>query len=113
MADTTQPAAATPRQTSSSTRLLYMSPMRPMIGFIAAPVMSVDVATHDTVAMLVPNVSGSTGSSGIDIVCMSATTATAQASEAVTATGCADERSAAGASGWAVAVVRVVPRSRG
>ena len=62
----------------------YMSPIRPMIGLAAAPTINVAVATHETAAMLVSKASARTGSSGIEIVCISAITATANASEPAT-----------------------------
>ena len=86
VAATTEPTRAAPRHPSTSGRLPYMSPMRPTIGLNAAPMTSVDVATHDTAAMLASKASGRAGSSGIELVCTSAITAMANAIDATTRT---------------------------
>ena len=99
------PATAAARHASTKRRLPYMSPARPMIGLAAAPTMSVDVATHDTEAMLVSKAEVSAGSSGIETVCSIATTATAKAA----ANAAGGSRTAGAARAEVAAVVAINP----
>ena len=110
-AASTDPAKAAPRQPSKSVRLPYMSPIRPTTGFTAAPTTSVEVATQDTAAMSVSNATGRAARSAIELVCISAMTATAKATDPVTRSDRPDQP-VASVPARATAAIRQAPARR-
>ncbi len=81
-APTTEPVISRPRLTRSMRRFPYMSPRRPVTGVATAPARSVAVIAQAVSDGGASSSRGSSGTSGIMIVCISETTMPARASTA-------------------------------
>jgi hypothetical protein len=84
-AEMMHPAATKPSRMSSTRRLPYMSPRRPLIGVEMAAASNVEMSTHCESTRDVSSSSGSRGMIGVTSVCMSAASKPAAASVATIA----------------------------